>query len=123
MLLRTARLCLDCDNVHERQQCPVCASEAFAFMTRWVPAPERRRLPRVATVSSADVVAYRRLLTANALRPKARDLLKKGAFGLAAVSVGRWLWRRSQQRLPLRKNKVSSSSGWISSAAKAIGSR
>ena len=87
MQLRTARLCLDCDNVHETQQCPVCASEAFAFMTRWVPAPERRRLPRVATVSSADVAAYRRLLTANALRPKAPDLLKKGAFVLAAVGV------------------------------------
>jgi hypothetical protein len=99
MQLRTARLCLDCDNVHETQQCPVCASEAFAFMTRWVPAPARRRLPRVATVSSADVVAYRRLLTADALRPKAWDLIKKGTFGLAAVSVGRWLWRRSQQRL------------------------
>lgn len=99
MQLRTARLCLDCDDVHETQQCPMCASEAFAFMTRWVPAPERRRVPRVATVSSADVVAYRRLLTANALRPKARDLLKKGAFVLAAVSVGRWLWRQSQQRL------------------------
>ena len=37
MHLRTARLCLDCDNVHETQQCPVCASEAVAFMTRWVP--------------------------------------------------------------------------------------
>jgi hypothetical protein len=99
MQLRAARLCLDRDNVHGTQQCPVCASEAFAFMTRWVPAPERRRLPRVATVSSVDVAAYRRLLTANAPRPKARDLLKKGAFVLAAVSVSRWLWRQSQQRL------------------------
>jgi hypothetical protein len=99
MQLRIARLCLDCDNVHETQQCPACASNTFAFMTRWVPAPERRRLARVATVNSADAAAYRRLLTADALRPKALDLLKKGALGLAAVSVGRWLWRRSQQRL------------------------
>ncbi len=99
MQLRAARLCLDCDNVHETQQCPVCASKTFAFMTRWVPAPERRRLPRVATVSSADAVAYRRLLTADALRPKALDLLKRGALGFAVVSFGRWLWRRSQQRV------------------------
>jgi hypothetical protein len=97
MQLRTARLCLDCDNVHETQQCPVCASKTFAFMTRWVPAPERRRLPRVATVSSADVAAYRSLLTTNALRLKAWDLLKKGTFGLAVVSFGRWLWRRRQR--------------------------
>src|SRR5262245_32500541 len=29
MQLRTARLCLDCEEVHEEQQCPVCASESF----------------------------------------------------------------------------------------------
>lgn len=99
MQLRTARLCLDCDNIHETQQCPVCASKTFAFMTRWVPAPERRRVARAATVSSTEAVAYRRLLTADALRPKALDLLKRGALALAAVSFGRWLWRRSQRRL------------------------
>jgi hypothetical protein len=41
MQLRTARLCLDCDHVHETQQCPVCASEALAFMTRLGLPPER----------------------------------------------------------------------------------
>ena len=99
MQLRTARLCLDCDNVHETQECPVCASETFAFLTRWVPAPERRRVARAATVGSAEAAAYRRLLTADALRPKALDLLKRGALGFAVVSFGRWLWRRSQQRV------------------------
>ena len=98
MQLRTARLCLDCDNVHEAQQCPVCASETFAYMTRWVPAPERRRVARAAT-PSADAAAYRRLLTADALRPKVLDLLKKGTLGFAAVSLGRWLWRRSRQHV------------------------
>ena len=48
MQLRTARLCLDCEELHEQQVCPVCASEAFAFITRWVPVhvwsgPNRRR--------------------------------------------------------------------------------
>jgi D-arabinose 1-dehydrogenase-like Zn-dependent alcohol dehydrogenase len=92
--LRTARLCLDCDNVHETQQCPVCASARFAYMTRWVPVPERRRQPRAATARSAEAATYRRLLTANALRPKALNLLGKGALGLAAVSFARWLWRQ-----------------------------
>ena len=98
MQLRTARLCLDCDDVHETQHCPICASETFAFMTRWVPAPERRRVAR-ATDGAAEAAAYRRLLTADALRPKALALLKRGALGLAVVSLGRWLWKWSQQRV------------------------
>jgi hypothetical protein len=48
MKLRVARLCLDCDELHDGQQCPVCTSEAFAYITRWVPAPERRQRPRPA---------------------------------------------------------------------------
>jgi len=46
MQLRLARLCLDCEEIHEAQQCPACASETFAYLTRWVPAPERRSKPR-----------------------------------------------------------------------------
>jgi hypothetical protein len=46
MQLRVARLCLDCEEVHDAQQCPVCASETFAYMSRWVPTPERRSTPR-----------------------------------------------------------------------------
>ena len=47
MQLRLARLCLDCEEVHDGpQQCPVCASETFAYLTRWVPPAERRSHPR-----------------------------------------------------------------------------
>ena len=46
MQLRIARLCLDCEELHDAQQCPVCASETFAYLSRWVPAPERRAQPR-----------------------------------------------------------------------------
>ena len=46
MQLRTARLCLDCEEVHEAQECPVCLSEAFVYMTRWMPAEKRRRTRR-----------------------------------------------------------------------------
>jgi hypothetical protein len=45
MKLQRARLCLDCEELHEEQQCPVCASAVFAFVTRWVPARERRPQP------------------------------------------------------------------------------
>jgi len=37
MKLRDARLCLDCEELHTEEQCPVCASEAFSFVTRWIP--------------------------------------------------------------------------------------
>jgi hypothetical protein len=46
MQLRKARLCLDCEELHDQRQCPVCASETFAFLTQWMPAPERRKKPR-----------------------------------------------------------------------------
>jgi hypothetical protein len=37
MQLNLARVCLDCEEVHDGQQCPVCASESFAYVSRWVP--------------------------------------------------------------------------------------
>jgi hypothetical protein len=42
MQLRVARLCIDCEEVHDSMQCPVCASEAFEYVTRWVPARDGR---------------------------------------------------------------------------------
>ena len=46
MQLRVARLCLDCEEVHDAQTCPVCASETFAFLKKWVPVGERRTSPQ-----------------------------------------------------------------------------
>jgi hypothetical protein len=46
MQLRVARLCIDCEEVHDSMQCPVCASEAFEYVTRWVPVRERRAQKR-----------------------------------------------------------------------------
>ena len=36
MQLSVARVCLDCEELHDSQQCPVCASETFAYLTQWV---------------------------------------------------------------------------------------
>ena len=103
MQLRNARLCLDCEEVHDAPQCPVCASESFAFMTRWVQAPERRErprpqeAPRAATAlggSPEELQAYRALLDP-AHRPNggAWKLARQGAMGLALLGVAGWLWK------------------------------
>jgi len=92
MQLRIARLCLDCEEIHAEQQCPVCASEAFTFIKRWVPAPERRTRPRT---ESSDAETYRRLTTAEQQPVGTAQLVKRAVVGLAAASVAGWLWHRT----------------------------
>ncbi len=96
MQLRTARLCLDCEEVHDAQVCPVCASETFAFLSRWVPAPAAaRRRPKPQPPEQADV--YRQLIEeASAPSTRRGGLLKKGLIGLTAVGVVGWLWGSRQ---------------------------
>jgi hypothetical protein len=101
MQLRTARLCLDCEEVHDAPQCPACASETFAFITRWVPAPERRARPRLVEPSRPEELqAYRQMLDPHASNGSPWTLAKRGALGLAIVGVAGLLWRRSVNRKP-----------------------
>jgi hypothetical protein len=96
MQLRNARLCLDCEEVHDAPQCPACASETFAFVTRWVPAPERRARPRQVEPSRPEELqAYRQMLDPNGTPRSPWTLAKRGAVGLAIVGVASLLWRRS----------------------------
>jgi hypothetical protein len=88
MELRTARLCLDCEEIHAEQQCPICASESFAFLTRWVPVDERpqvRRAPPAAPAPDAASTGGPGLRWA-----------RRGAAGVALVAISQWLWRNSQ---------------------------
>lgn len=85
MELRNARLCLDCEEVHGEQQCPVCGSETFTFMTRWVPAATAGRRARQTTSQEADV--YRRLISGDAAPSKTRQILKRGVVGLTALGL------------------------------------
>ena len=97
MQLRTARLCLDCEEVHDAQQCPTCASETFAYLTRWVPVPERRKRPRQADASPDETAtAYREILQPEPSTPW--RTIRRGAVGLALFGVAGWLWRRNATR-------------------------
>ena len=98
MQLRNARLCLDCEEVHESQQCPLCASETFVFVTRWVPAPERRQKPRSsAPPPSPDVDTYRELLSPQDDSAGWR-FVKRGAMGLALFGVASLVFRNRDGR-------------------------
>jgi hypothetical protein len=102
MQLRSARLCLDCDEVHDAQQCPQCASESFAFITRWVPIPDRpdRQLtrPRAQEVSSPEALgAYREMLQPAERHGGGWRTIRRGALGLAIFGIAGWLWRQNSR--------------------------
>lgn len=84
MQLRVARLCLDCEELHDANQCPVCASESFAFLTRWVPVDERRQTRRVAPRPVDPPPPP----PSNAAR-----WLRRGVAGVALIAAGQWVWR------------------------------
>jgi hypothetical protein len=96
MQLRDARVCLDCEEVHDAQQCPACASETFAFMTRWVPARARRgrQRPPESPRHSEELEAYRDLLEPDR-KPVGWKVLGSSAVGLAAFGLAGWMWRRN----------------------------
>lgn len=96
MQLHIARLCLDCNEVHDSQGCPLCGSEAFAYLTRWVPAPERRLRHRESTSPEAEV--YRELVAPAPSTPKGRRLLKRGALSLTMLAAAGWAWRWNENR-------------------------
>jgi hypothetical protein len=89
MQLRVARLCLDCEEVHDAQTCPVCASESFAFLSRWIAVPERRSQPRpvLKRDPSTDGKPASKSVASTVVR---------GAAGLAALTFAGWLWQRTK---------------------------
>jgi len=62
MQLRVARLCLDCENLHVEDRCPVCGSDQYAFLSAWLPSEERRRWRRAPTGAAATERPARRMM-------------------------------------------------------------
>jgi hypothetical protein len=105
MQLHVARLCMDCEEIHDAQMCPVCSSETFAYITRWIPAPERRHRPRPVE-PSPTVDTYRELLSPNPANSGMGRWLRRGAVGLAALTAVGWAWqRRSGATPPIRSGE------------------
>ena len=115
MQLRNARLCLDCDEIHEEPHCPLCASESFAFIKRWVPASERRARQRQPAEAEIDgerretVTTYKELLASSqeprlsGMAARARRRREPGAAGrrgldVAAQRAGDGAWGRLTER-------------------------
>lgn len=86
MQLTTARLCLNCEEVHDAQSCPMCASETFAYLTRWVPHSQPQ--PRtIARPRLAPTVLH-------------RAAVGGVATGLTAFGLYQW-FKRAQTRVEL----------------------
>ena len=86
MQLHVARLCLDCEEVHDAQICPRCTSETFAFLSRWIPARERRANPR-----SEEPKPPRPVIAPEEPAKSRGRWVRRGAV-LAALGLGGLLW-------------------------------
>lgn len=94
MRLRDARLCLDCDEVHDLTLCPACGSESFTYISRWVPLPDGDRPKRPEPTEQTK--AYRELLDSDEPIGRARKFLKSGLLGLTALGIAGWAWRSTR---------------------------
>jgi len=105
---------MDCEEIHDVQTCPVCGSETFAFISRWIPAPtERRRRPRpVEPEKTMTVNTYRELLSPTNPPPSGvARWLRRGAVGVAALTAVGWAWQRRSGTAPQLDNGDAPSDG------------
>jgi predicted nucleic acid-binding Zn-ribbon protein len=93
MQLHAARLCFNCEEVHDEPACPACGSDSFAYLSRWIPASERpARVPERPSRETADT--YRQLLEGSREKSGKTRWMKRGIVGLAAIGMAGWAWRR-----------------------------
>jgi hypothetical protein len=108
MRLDDARLCLDCEEIHEEQECPGCGSEAFAFLTRWIPSTKPTRpssskgaavAPPARKSSSGPTREYldtwRQIVDGTPAPNRGAKILTRGLLGLAAMGLAGWAWSKT----------------------------
>ena len=93
MQLRNARLCLNCEEIHAATHCPVCTSDSFAYVSRWIPPEERRGEPRRPSISAGSIPAS---APAKPTAPPHMRWVKRGAAGVAVLAASRLLWQLSR---------------------------
>ena len=107
MRLDDARLCLDCEEIHEEQECPACGSEVFAFLTRWIQstAPDKGKTATTpgaahshsrSTPAPDHLAAWRQIADgtpSNAGRGK--KIVARSILGLAAMGIAGWAWAKT----------------------------
>ena len=102
MQLTDARLCLDCQEIHDQNRCPVCTSEAFAFITRWVKVEDAQPLKssreRRSPDTSAKAETYRQMLQPGSNRSKTGKWLRNGSLLVAAGFLARWGWQAANRQ-------------------------
>ena len=110
MRLDDARLCLDCEELHNEHECPACGSEAFAFLKRWIKTTSSG--PRVSStrdpLAPVDVVsraatseqldAWRQIVEGKPAEPGRGRLIARGLVGLAAMGLAGWAWTRAGRK-------------------------
>ena len=81
-------------------RCPVCTSEAFGFVTRWVkvdPVP-RHVSPEVERAHASRIDGYRQMLNPQPQGSRTARWLRRGGILMAAGYLARWGWVTSQQK-------------------------
>ena len=108
MRLDDARLCLDCEEVHDQQMCPACGSEAFGFIRRWIrsagesssartmppPQPPRDNPRRPPDREQLD--AWRQIVEGRTEGSRGRKLVTGSLLGLAAMGLAGWVWNHQK---------------------------
>jgi len=106
MRLDDARLCLDCEEIHDEQECPTCGSEASAFLKRWIKttATSDDRRSRMAPSTSGplrqppteeQLDAWQRIVEGRPAPPGKGKLVMRGLVGLAAMGLAGWAWSKT----------------------------
>jgi hypothetical protein len=82
MQLNVARLCSNCEEIHDSRRCPRCGSATYAYLTRWVPRIE------------APMPMPPPILVPNRVQ---RIIFGGGAISLVAFVLMRWFQRARKQ--------------------------